>query len=366
MVRREPGVASSNTVPGRTCTIDGVAINREPGRDTRAQQSAEREDQMRDRFGLSPGGEGRPGVDALLPLGSGVDVPFEVKSSDGDSVSTARDVGREHILKWRNRHWLFGFYERGSRNPPVARSYIYASPAQLEPWIAEQEQYVLPDWELVRLMPAAADAMLVKAVVGDKEHYSLRDAQKVLKQQKLEAGEHMTPDMRAVLADAGVGEPRKMTTPVYRAIMDRRAGFSALALEALIAQLADLLHEADLREALGDAKDFYPLEEVAAAVKGRRLEDGRKLTVKVLGSLCDRAEGFSPGRMLVLLRERARYLLDRGATRNNPHIPERRLLELVPADQVMPGDASRRSQRLEELVRRELDKSAAAIDEATA
>src|SRR5437016_2069210 len=130
----------------------------EQSRDLRAQQAAEREDQMRDRFGLLPGGEGRPGVDALLPLvESEGEAPFEVKSSDSDSVSTARDVGREHIEKWRRRHWLFGFYIRGSRNPPIARHYIYASPQQLEPWIAEQERYVLPDWELVRLLPSLAD-----------------------------------------------------------------------------------------------------------------------------------------------------------------------------------------------------------------
>ena len=214
-------------------------------RDTRAQQSAEREDQMRDRFGLVPGGGGRPGVDALLPLGEGVEIPFEVKSSDTDSVSTARDVGREHIDKWRNRHWLFGFYERGSRNPPVAVRYIYASPRQLEPWIGEQEQYVLPDWQLVRLLPGAADRNILIAVAGHKEKYTLQDAKTILKSQKLEAGEHMTAEMRAVLRDAGLPEPRRMTTPVYRALMDR-------------------------------------------------------------------VDGFSPDRMLVLLHERARYLLDRG------------------------------------------------------
>ena len=35
----------------------------------------------------------------------------------------------------------------------------------------------------------------------------------------------------------------------------------------------------------------------------------------------DRAEGYSPSRMLEILRERARYLILRGSTLNNPHIP---------------------------------------------
>jgi hypothetical protein len=269
-------------------------------RDLRAQQAAEREDQMRDRFGLVPGGEGRPGVDATLRLAKpDQEVPFELKSSDTDSVSTARDVGREHIEKWRSRHWLFGFYERGSRNPPVAIRYVYASPRQLEPWIAEQERYALPDWELVRLLPGAATRDLLLAVAGDKDAYSIEDARRILKQQKLEAGERMTPEIRGLLASAALGEPSRMTSTVYRALMDRPGG-------------------------------------------------------------------FSPERMLLLVRERARYLLDRGATRNNPHIPERRLRELVPADQVLAGDEGRRAQWLEDLVRRELQAMASATDTARA
>jgi hypothetical protein len=264
----------------------------------RAQQAAEREDQMRDRFNLEPGGEGRPGVDALLRLPDGKPVPFEVKSSDGDNVSTARDVGRDHILKWRQRHWLFGFYERGTRNPAVARRYIYASPRQLEPWIAAQETYVLPDWELVRLLPSAADQAVLAAVAGDKPVYTMKDAFRVLKNQRLEAGEHMTAELRAILQAAGIAEPRRMTGAVYRALLDT-------------------------------------------------------------------PDGFSPERMLVLLRERARYLLDRGATRNNPHIPERTLLRLVPGDQVLPGNVARRAPWLEQMVMRELQAIASATQAAT-
>lgn len=309
---------------------------------------------MRDRFGLQPGGGGRPGVDAFLELGGGGPlVPFEVKSSDGDSVSTARDVGRQHIEKWRQRHWLFGFYLRGSRNPPVATQYIYASPAQLEPWIAEQEEYVLPDWELVRLLPELADGRLLSAVAGDRDHYTLEDATHLLKNQKLETGEHMTPELRTLLDEAGLAEPRKMTVPVYRALMDRRAGFSAVALRALLAQIADAPSEEKVLRDLGE-RDFHPLREVVDFLGGRFLTTGLELSARTIAEHADYADGFSPDRMLVLLRERARYLLDRGATRNNPHIPLRRLLALVPDDQVIPGDMPRRAQWLEDVVRRAL------------
>lgn len=324
----------------------------ERSRDLRAQQASEREDQMRDRFDLIPGGEGRPGVDALLQLDT-EDIPFEVKSSDTNSVSTARDVGREHIEKWRRRHWLFGFYVRGSRNPPVAQCYIYVSPRQLEPWIAEQEQYVLPDWELVRLLPVLADRLLLFAVAGEKAHYTLADAQRLLKQQKLEAGEHMTPEMRRLLDEAGVGEPQKMSVSVYRALADRHTELSSLALQRLLAKLAEPPDETELLDALGE-RDFHPIEEVCGFLRGRKLAAGGKLKKEAIAGAADRLEGFSPDRMLVLLHERVRYLLDRGATRNNPHISESRLLRLVPADQVIDPEAPRRGRRLEELVRREL------------
>ena len=337
----------------------------EPTRDLRAQQASEREDQMVDRFGLTPGGEGRPGVDALLPLHDERQIPFEVKSSDTNSVSTARDVGREHIEKWRRRHWLFGFYVRGSRNPPVARSYIYASPRQLEPWIAAQERYVLPDWELVHLLPILAEDDLLIAVAGEKDHYTLDDAQRLLKQQKLEAGEHMTAEMRSLLEEAGLREPRKMSKSVYEALMDQETEFSALALQALMARLAEPPAQEEVLNALGDS-DFHPADAVDRLLRGRKLAEGGRLLKQAVWDAADRQEGFSSNRMLALLRERIRYLLDRGATRNNPHISETRLLKLVPDEQVIEAGATRLAQRLEELVERELQEIAAATDAATA
>jgi hypothetical protein len=115
---------------------------------------------------------------------------------------------------------------------------------------------------------------------------------------------------------------------------------------------------------LGDS-DFHAVEDVADFLRGKMLTGGGRLTKRVIRERADEQEGFSPDRMLVLLHERVRYLLDRGATRNNPHIPERRLLELVPEDQVIEPEAARRAQRLEELVRRELQEIAAATDAAT-
>lgn len=134
--------------------------------------------------------------------------------------------------------------------------------------------------------------MEIPLALPGKEIYTLQDAKRILKQQKLEAGEHMTAEIREVLKASGLPEPRRMGTPVYKALMDR-------------------------------------------------------------------PKGFSPERMLVLPHERARYLLDRGATRNNPHLPETTLTKLVCDDQVIKPEAPRKAQRLEELVRRELQASPA-------
>ena len=41
------------------------------------------------------------------------------------------------------------------------------------------------------------------------------------------------------------------------------------------------------------------------------------------GSEMDVTDGYSPGKMLEILRLRAKYLNARGATLNNPHIPKR-------------------------------------------
>lgn len=337
----------------------------EQDRDRRAQQSAEREDHMRNRFNLAPGDEGRDGTDAWLELEEGGRVPFEIKSSDVASVSTARDVGREHIEKWRRRHWLFGFFQRGSMNPPIARCFIYASPHQLEGWIGQQEEYAGKDWEIVRLLPALASRDLLRAVVGDQDHYSLDDARGILKSQKLESGEHMTPEIRDLLQQAGLEEPTKMTPAIYRALMDRHAGFSRLTLDALVAELAEPLTDPELTEALGD-HDFYPLEAVDALLRRRQLSAGGRLGRAAIAERADSVAGFSPDRMLVLLRERIRYLLDRGATRNNPHISESWLRAHVPHDQLLAGNEHRSAAWLETRVQRELQAMAAATDAPTA
>ena len=110
--------------------------------------------------------EGRGGLDAVLRLPHANAVSFELKSTDGTSFSTARDVGREHLRKWRQHHWLFGVYRRGLTPRDGAHEFMYAPPWLLEPWIAKQEEYVNLDWDLVRRVPSMIDAKTMVELVG--------------------------------------------------------------------------------------------------------------------------------------------------------------------------------------------------------
>ncbi len=64
----------------------------------------------------------RAGVDAMLHIDVDRQMyrfEVEVKSSTGSTVSTARDVGMEHIQKWRRKLFVVGFYSKEARRPEL-------------------------------------------------------------------------------------------------------------------------------------------------------------------------------------------------------------------------------------------------------
>jgi hypothetical protein len=82
------------------------------------------------------------------------------------------------------------------------------------------------------------------------------------------------------------------------------------------------------------------------------IEDARRLhkrqwKVEEYRAAMDLKGGYSPERMLEILRDRARYVLQRGATLNNPHIPKTYFKEF---EQI----TTNRAARLRELVAEEL------------
>ncbi len=153
-----------------------------------------------------------------------------MKSTTTNSVSTARDVGIGHIHKWREKIWLIGYYStEHSRGKPRLVSTLCLTPDEMEPWIAQVEKYIAPDFAIGERSAARLTMQDLFVISGEKPVYSLEDAQRLYKKQWSKAE--------------------------YDTAMDVM-------------------------------------------------------------------EGFSQARMLEILRQRALYLLSRGATLNNPHVPK--------------------------------------------
>jgi hypothetical protein len=186
-------------------------------------QDDQREREMRQIFGLTKDEtEGRSGIDAYLQL-DGKLYPFELKTTSKGSVTTVRDFGHEHIRKWKNKHWLIGFYKNNSV------TFKYGSPKSMDLWIREKEDYISPDFALSDIIRSKMELPDLYKILGEKPQYTLDDAKRIQKKQ--------------------------YSSEKYRDLMDT-------------------------------------------------------------------VNGYTPNAMLNILRDRAAYIIERGSTLNNPHIPE--------------------------------------------
>lgn len=185
-------------------------------------QDDDREVAMRELFKLfKDESEGRAGIDAFLNL-KGKNIPFELKTTSNGSVTTVRDFGPDHIKKWKDKHWLIGFFINGREY------YKYASPSMMANWINSKEKYIEADFKLAKSVPLKLELTDMYNIIGEKEVYSYQDAKAL---QKLQ----------------------------------------------------------------------YKKEKYLA--------------------LQDRKDGYSPQKMLEIFKDRTKYLIERGSTLNNPHIP---------------------------------------------
>jgi hypothetical protein len=69
------------------------------------------------------------------------------------------------------------------------------------------------------------------------------------------------------------------------------------------------------------------LHSILGAKKSYSLDDAKRIqkkqySVEKYRSLMDLPNGYTPDAMLMILRDRAAYITERGSTLNNPHIPE--------------------------------------------
>ena len=164
----------------------------------------------------------RAGVDALLDVNvddQAFRFEVEVKSSTGTTVSTARDVGMEHIQKWRRKLFVIGFYSREARRPEL-QSCLCLTPIDMEPWIASVEAKILIDFKLSQL--ASRRLMLddLFEVCGEQETYSIDDAKRLHKQQ-------WTADEYASAQDIVVGTERRISPAKMMEIVRLRLKYIA-------------------------------------------------------------------------------------------------------------------------------------------
>ena len=136
-----------------------------------------REDAMIKLFELHKAdSEGRAGIDAFLNIGE-MSIPFELKTTSTGSVTTVRDFGHDHIAKWKNKHWLFGFFVGGRTY------YKYGSPTMMENWIRSMEAYIAPDIKIAQLVRSKLNLIDLFDVLGEKQFYSIEDAKSLHKRQ---------------------------------------------------------------------------------------------------------------------------------------------------------------------------------------
>lgn len=164
----------------------------------------------------------RAGVDAVLDVdvdGQPYRFEVEVKSSTGSTVSTARDVGMEHIQKWRRKLFVIGFYSKEARRPELQHC-LCLTPVDMEPWIASIEAKILIDFKLA----LRASRRLVLAdlfeVCGEQETYSLEDAKRLHKQQ-------WTADEYAAALDVDLGAERRISQAKMLEILQLRSKYIA-------------------------------------------------------------------------------------------------------------------------------------------
>lgn len=127
----------------------------------------------------------RSGVDATLDIEvrrRTFRIDVEVKSTTRKGVSTARDVGVDHIQRWRRMFFVVGTYDKRGHRLALQHS-LCLTPTDLEPWIAGIESYMAPDYQLAQRASAGLDLQDLFAICGERPTYAIEDAKSLHKRQ---------------------------------------------------------------------------------------------------------------------------------------------------------------------------------------
>jgi len=164
----------------------------------------------------------RAGVDAVLDIvlnGVTHRLEVEVKSTTSTTVSTARDVGIEHIAKWRRKLFVIGFYSREQRRPELQRC-LCLTPVDMEPWIRSVEAKILIDFKLAQRAAQGLELADLYAVCGRKDAYTLTDAKRLHKQQ-------WTAEQYEAALDTQIGQERRISQQKMLEILQLRSQYIA-------------------------------------------------------------------------------------------------------------------------------------------
>lgn len=108
-------------------------------------------------------------------------IPVEVKSTTGETIATARDVGMDHIDKWKRVMWVIGFYTQ-DRRPELIRM-LCLTPTDMAPWITQIEEKITPDFLLARRAAHKLTLEDLYAICGQRDYYEIADAKRLHKRQ---------------------------------------------------------------------------------------------------------------------------------------------------------------------------------------
>jgi hypothetical protein len=258
---------------------------------------------------------------------------FELKSTTTGSLSTVRDFGRAHIKKWADMHWIVGFFKKGEDRPAYCH---YLTPDDMKKWTDRVWAYVELDYGIGDL---AADRLTLDDVyhlLGKRNRYTLADARRV---QKLQYGAvkylelsdlpggvspHHLKTLRApFVTDEWIEQELGQKDLYSESDLNKLITFQATPAAILEAIKPDIVITS---ENVSKVAPHEFLDEWTV-LSNRSLSPGvaaRKLLgvgSKSRRKRCfDVEPGYSPEAMLRIVRDRCRYLIDRGSTLNNPHI----------------------------------------------
>ena len=164
----------------------------------------------------------RAGVDAVLDIAlhdKPIRFEIEVKSTTGSTVSTARDVGMEHIQKWRTKLFVIGFYSKEARRPELQRC-LCLTPMDMEPWISSIEKKIRIDFKIASCASRRLTLDDLFEVCGDQDTYSLEDARRLHKQQ-------WRAEEYGAALDIAVGDQQRISQEKMLEILGLRAKYIA-------------------------------------------------------------------------------------------------------------------------------------------